>query len=130
MDVKSIIKNRRIELGLTMKDVADYVGVSEATVSRWESGDIENMKRSRIYSLSKILNISPLLIMGIEDDITPTVGRDAHIAPLTPPPSITPAEEELLASYRAAPQTIRDIVDTALAPYANKNPAAERGEAM
>lgn len=40
------------------------------------------------------------------------------------------AEHDLLAAYRAAPQTIRDIVDTALAPYANKNPAAERGEAM
>lgn len=39
-DIKEIIKNRRIELGLTLKEVATAVGVSEGTVSRWESGNI------------------------------------------------------------------------------------------
>lgn len=64
MTVKDIIKSRRIELGLTMKDVAEKVGVSEATVSRWESGDIENMRRDKIMSLAKALDISPAIIMG------------------------------------------------------------------
>lgn len=67
VEVKDILKNRRLELGLTMKDVAKAVDVSEGTVSRWESGDIENMKRSRIYALSKVLNLSPLVIMGMDD---------------------------------------------------------------
>lgn len=72
MEVKDILKSQRIALGLTMKEVADAVGVSEGTVSRWESGDIENMKRSRIYALSRVLNISPLVIMGLEDEQLPT----------------------------------------------------------
>jgi transcriptional regulator with XRE-family HTH domain len=50
-----------------MKEVAEYVGVSEGTVSRWESGDISNMKRDKIYKLAKILKISPLIILGWED---------------------------------------------------------------
>ena len=66
MEIKDILKNRLLELNLTMKEVSDAVGVSEATISRWESGDIENMKRSRIYALSRILKISPLVIMGME----------------------------------------------------------------
>lgn len=66
-----IIKDRRIELGLTMKDVADYVGVSEGTVSRWESGNIANMKRSRIYKLAEALKISPLVLLGVESSATP-----------------------------------------------------------
>ena len=38
MGTKDIIKQKRIELGLTMKELASKVGVSEATISRWESG--------------------------------------------------------------------------------------------
>ena len=67
----NIIKDRRIELGLTMKDVADYVGVSEGTVSRWESGNIANMKRSRIYKLAEALKLSPLVLLGVESSTTP-----------------------------------------------------------
>lgn len=67
-DVKKIIKDKRIELGLTIKEVADAVGVSEGTVSRWESGNIRNMKRDKIAALAKILQISPRVIMGWEDE--------------------------------------------------------------
>lgn len=69
--VGRLIYNRRTELGLTQREVADYVGVSEATVSRWESGDIDNMRRDRIAKLSAVLRISPLDIMGIEPSPSP-----------------------------------------------------------
>ena len=59
MAVKDLIKSRRIELGLTMKEVADAVGVSEGTISRWESGHIANMRRDKIVALAKVLQISP-----------------------------------------------------------------------
>lgn len=68
MDIKTILRNRRKELGLTMKEVADACSVSEATVSRWESGNIGDMKRSRISALANILKISPSLIVGFADD--------------------------------------------------------------
>lgn len=64
MEMKDIIKSRRTELKLTLKEVADYVGVSEATLSRWESGNITNPRRDKIASLAKILNISPSVIVG------------------------------------------------------------------
>ena len=69
MLIQNVIKNRRLELDLTMKQVADSVGVSEGTVSRWESGDISNMKRDKIFKLSKVLKISPLVILGWDEDI-------------------------------------------------------------
>lgn len=68
MEIKDILKNRRNELGLTQLDVANAVGVSEATVSRWESGDIANMKRSRIASLASVLKMSPSIIMGWNEE--------------------------------------------------------------
>ena len=36
---------RRKELGLTLEDVGNIVGVTKSTVKKWESGYIENMRR-------------------------------------------------------------------------------------
>lgn len=47
------INARRKQLNLTLKEIAEYVGVSEATVSRWESGNIANMRRDRISALAQ-----------------------------------------------------------------------------
>ncbi len=65
--INRLLKERRKEKGLTMKTVAEAVGVSEATVSRWESGNIANMGRSRIAALAKILDLSPSEIMEIDE---------------------------------------------------------------
>ena len=70
MSLHDDIKQRRIELGLTMADLAQLVGVSEATVSRWESGDIANMKRDKIVSLAKALHVSPSFIMEWDEPET------------------------------------------------------------
>ena len=63
--VGKLINARRNELELTQREIADFVGVSEATVSRWESGYIDNMRRDKIASLATILKISPLAIIGV-----------------------------------------------------------------
>lgn len=71
-NINSLLKERRKQKGLTQKEIADAVGVSEGTVSRWESGEIANMGRSKIYALSKVLDLTPAEIMGITDtDDTP-----------------------------------------------------------
>jgi len=95
VDVKNIIKNRRLELGLTMKEVADACGVSEGAVSRWESGEVNNMRRDRIYALSQVLQISPLLILGIEPKENDRVNKnvDQFIELLEP---LTEEEQERL----------------------------------
>ncbi len=67
MDVKDTLKRRRIEKQLTLDDVGRLVGVSAATISRWESGDIANMKRDKIVKLANALDISPAVIMGWDE---------------------------------------------------------------
>ena len=70
MKANEIIKMRRKDLGLTMKEVASAVGVSEATVSRWESGDIRNMREEaerkkltkEFTNLCNVADIEHLLI--------------------------------------------------------------------
>ena len=62
------LKKRRKQLGLTLEDVAKRVGVNQSTVSRWETGNIENMRQSQIIKLADALKTSPLWIMGYELD--------------------------------------------------------------
>lgn len=57
------LKQRRLELGLTMLEVAKIVGVSEATISRYESGNIKNMRRDRINKYAKALNVDASLLI-------------------------------------------------------------------
>ena len=52
------LKQRRLELGLTMLEVAKIVGVSEATISRYESGDIKAMRCDKLLKYAKALNVS------------------------------------------------------------------------
>ena len=55
MEVNEIIKKRRKELGLTLKQVAEQLGVSESLISRYESKDVKNMGIDKLVPLAKIL---------------------------------------------------------------------------
>lgn len=66
METKDIIRSKRLELGYTMKELAEKVGVNEATISRWESGDIANMRRNKIMALARALNIPPIALMEMD----------------------------------------------------------------
>lgn len=70
------LKQRRIELGLTMLEVAKLVGVSEATISRYESGNIKNMRKDRIAKYASALKVPPSTFLELEDKsesrLTPT----------------------------------------------------------
>lgn len=67
MLTKDYIRNRRKTLNMTMKELAKKVGVSEGTISRWESGDISNMKRDKIKALADALEVSPSEMMGWQE---------------------------------------------------------------
>ena len=68
MELKDIIRNRRLELGLTMKQVADAVGVSEGTISKWESGNIGSMRLDKGLAISRVLSIDPRTLMGQSEE--------------------------------------------------------------
>ena len=46
MSLSQILKSRRTRLGYTLLDVAKRMGVTEATVQRWESGNIKNLPQT------------------------------------------------------------------------------------
>lgn len=62
------LKKRRLELGMTLKNVADIVGVTESTVRKWEVGIIANMKINKLEKLAKALQTTIPYILGLEDN--------------------------------------------------------------
>lgn len=67
MKVNEIIKKRRKELGLTLKDVANELNVSESLISRYESNDVKNMGIDKLIPLAKVLNTTPAYLMGWQE---------------------------------------------------------------
>lgn len=72
MSISTVLKQRRKELNLTLAEIAKQVGVSEATVQRWESGNIKNLRHDRIGLLAEALDVAPSVLMGWEDEKSPT----------------------------------------------------------
>jgi len=76
-DFKAIaqrIKQRRIELNLTLQDVADMTSMSKSTLQRYESGSIRNIPLQKLGVLAKALQTSEDWILGwckTPDDIPP-----------------------------------------------------------
>lgn len=63
-EINERIKQRRKELGLSAEQVADMIGVSPATVYRYESSDIKNMPAERLKPIADALHTTPEWLMG------------------------------------------------------------------
>jgi len=68
-EIANKIKSRRLELGLTLEEVGQAVGVGRSTVQRWESGMIKNMGRDKIAALAAVLQISPVELVPVPGSI-------------------------------------------------------------
>lgn len=111
--LSEVMKKRRKELGLTLAQIADAVGVTEATAQRWESGNIKSVRHEKITLLANTLKVSPADLMGwdIKSDYSknlcpmpemkkiPRVGRIACGDPIT--------AEENIEDYDETPESWR-----------------------
>jgi len=59
-----VLRERRRALGLTLAQIAKRMEVSEATVQRWESGNIQSIRHGKIDKLATLLQVSPARLMG------------------------------------------------------------------
>ena len=60
------LKLRRKEIGFSAEKVAEQLGVSPATIYRYEKGDIEKVPVDSLAELAKILQTTPAYLMGWE----------------------------------------------------------------
>lgn len=65
-NINQLIKDRRLQLGLTLEQVAEKVGVGKSTVRKWEIGLIQNMRRDNMQKLAEALNLNPLDLLEFD----------------------------------------------------------------
>lgn len=62
------ILSSRLAAKLTQEQVAKSLGVSKAAIHRYEKGITAKLKRDKIQKLAEILKVSPVWLMGFDED--------------------------------------------------------------
>lgn len=84
------IRERRENSGKTLLQMAEFLGVKEATAQRYESGSIKNLKYETVSQIASFFNCDPSYLMGWTDDPRPADVR---------PRKLSAKEESLLNSF-------------------------------
>lgn len=68
MTTGSYLKERRKKLGLTLEELANRVGITRQTLSRYENGVITNIPMERIARLAEAMHSTPGELLGWRND--------------------------------------------------------------
>ena len=102
MEIYERIKERRKQLGLTADEVGEALGIDRATVYRYEKADIKKLPMYIIEPLARVLQCSPMYLMGWAGELT-----------------LTDMEKRLIIDYRKLPKeeksNIQKMIKYALA---------------
>jgi transcriptional regulator with XRE-family HTH domain len=96
MGFKENIKNRRLELHMTLDEVSNKLGISKPTLQRYESGVIENIPFDKVERLAEILNTTPSWLVGWSSD------------------SLSIKEKEILSKYNKLDDISKNIIEVVL----------------
>ena len=64
------IRNRRLELKMTMEDLGRAVGVQRSAINKYEKGLVD-ITSSKLSAIANALGVSPVSLLSDEDDDTP-----------------------------------------------------------
>ncbi len=101
MDLGKIIKQLRIENGYTQEELGKLIGVKKAAIHKYESGIVQNMKRTTIGKLANIFNVSPSYLLGYTDN---------NINIEKTPPQLSDGEQKLIELFRQVPKEQQELV--------------------
>ncbi len=66
MTLQLTLKAARVNAGLTQKELAKQMGISEPTLIKWEKGDGKDIKLGEFEKLCKILKIDTNQLIFLE----------------------------------------------------------------
>lgn len=82
MDMGKRLKELRQQKGDTQETIGNIIGVSKATIMKYEKGLVENLKRSSIEKLANYFNVSPSYLMCLDETKTDALGNPVTDIPL------------------------------------------------
>lgn len=75
----AIIKQLRLQKGLTQEELGKVIGVQKSAIRKYESGMVQNIKRSSIKKLADFFDVSPSYLLGYEDSSTTITNNNGII---------------------------------------------------
>lgn len=99
MGMAERIKEMRKARGLTQVELARRLGLKDSAIAKYENGRVENIKRSTIEEMAKILDCSPVYLLCLEDD--PPARSDFIISDF---------EKQIILEFRRADSLDRQMV--------------------
>lgn len=63
------IRELRLKKGITQEELGKIIGVQKSAILKYESGMVENMKRSSIKTLAEFFGVKPSYLMGLDNNI-------------------------------------------------------------
>lgn len=115
MNIGLFLKNRREELELSQREVADLIGVSKSIISRWENNEVKNIGVDNMQKLLKVLSIDTLSFLNIPSNSSPNSVSCSEY-PYIPNPVVAGIPQSIEA-LTELPQIA--IPDELLGKYAN-----------
>ena len=79
------IKMLRLQKGMSQEELGKKVGVQKAAINKYEKGIVVNLKRSTIASLASALDVTPIYLMGLDEEQLPSNAipyAPSHKAPI------------------------------------------------
>ena len=70
------VRDRRIELNMTMEDLGNMIGVQRSAINKYEKGQIKNVSFEMFMKLTDALNVAPGYLMDVEN-----VGVNGPVVP-------------------------------------------------
>ena len=64
MALKDNIKNKRLQMGYTLEELGEKIGVSKQTIQKYENGIISNIPIQKIEALAHCLQTTPTELLG------------------------------------------------------------------
>ena len=107
MTIADRIRNRRIELGLSVDDLAELLHKNRATVYRYESNYIKSYSPDVLESLATALQTTPAYFYGYDDESSaqnPDMDEIRIVIPgisKLPPDEVERIKNVFLASFMA-----------------------------
>lgn len=107
VDFGERLRSMRAEHGYSLEYIAERVGVTRQTLSRYETGVIKNIPAEAMEKIATVMGTTPAELMGWQDEERTAAEQE-----------FTPDERLFMRRYRMAAPDDKLIVDTVLHKYA------------
>lgn len=105
MNMGDRIKEVRKLRGLTQEELAQKLGLKDSAIAKYESGRVENIKRSVISEMARVLECSPVYLLCLDED-----SDSLPINNKTSVFDVSNIEKEIIKAYRQADNIDKEMV--------------------